>query len=79
MVIFACLWKFLLLALTDGLKEVYVVPHSHCDPGWIETLDYYYSTKVEDILDNIFVLLEENPERKFVWSEISFFSMWYDN
>ena len=79
MVNLSSLWVFLLLPMSFGLSEVYVVPHSHCDPGWVETIDYYYNTKVSDILDNIFVLLEENPARKFTWSEISFFSMWYDS
>jgi alpha-mannosidase II len=50
--------------------ELYVVPHSHCDPGWLETFEYYYSNRVKFILDNFVVLLQEDLDRRFVWSEM---------
>ena len=57
---------------------MYVVPHSHCDPGWIEPIDYYYDNKVKNILPNVVNLLDGYPHRKFAWSETSFFSKWYE-
>mmetsp|Transcript_33004 Transcript_33004/g.50542 ORF Transcript_33004/g.50542 Transcript_33004/m.50542 type:complete len:166 (+) Transcript_33004:247-744(+) len=32
---------------------IYLLPHSHLDPGWIETFEVYYEEKVRDILNNI--------------------------
>ena len=33
--------------------NIYLIPHSHLDPGWIETFEDYYKQKVRSILTNI--------------------------
>ena len=59
---------------------VHVLPHSHDDPGWIKTFDeYYYNRSVIDILSNTIISLTHNPNRTFIYSEISFFKKWYLN
>lgn len=64
------MWRQLLLVAGALSLELFIVPHSHCDPGWLEPIEYYYSEHVKHILRNIVTLLDEGPDRRFVWSEM---------
>lgn len=75
------LW-LLVLALSAvhtgiGAPVVHVIPHSHCDAGYTKTFMDYYTTEVKSILDTVVEALQEDPAKRFVWEEVSFFSLWW--
>lgn len=60
-----------------SMLDVWLIPHSHCDTGWIETVDGYYNDSVRLILSTVTEQLDADPSARFVWSETKWLSMWW--
>ena len=46
--------------------------HTHDDVGWIKTVDEYYTSTVQYILNTVIPELEAHPERRFIYVETAF-------
>ncbi|KAJ6249120.1 alpha-mannosidase [Anaeramoeba flamelloides] len=64
---------------SSGLVTVHLVPHAHCDVGWIETPEDYYATEIAKIMNNVVEELTANPDYRFIWVEVWFIQEWWQN
>ena len=46
--------------------------------GWIHTFEEYFSQATKYIIDTVVDILDKNEKYKFVWAEMSFLSLWWD-
>ncbi|KAJ1349013.1 hypothetical protein KIN20_004439 [Parelaphostrongylus tenuis] len=60
--------------------QVIVIPHSHCDPGWLKTFEQYHLDQTSKILDGMVKHLSDaTVDMRFIYAEMSFFELWWRN
>lgn len=63
----------------------YLVPHTHLDLGWLQTIGGYYNSNVRQIITQVVEqLLAElerspNPRSRFVFAEVGYFKIWLND
>lgn len=63
--------------MAPPLLDVFVLPHAHCDTGWLETVEGYYNSSVRSILMTVTEALFADANRTFIWSEVVWLQMWW--
>eukprot|EP01116_Phalansterium_solitarium_P000280 TRINITY_DN1017_c0_g1_i8.p1 TRINITY_DN1017_c0_g1~~TRINITY_DN1017_c0_g1_i8.p1 ORF type:complete len:1205 (+),score=332.33 TRINITY_DN1017_c0_g1_i8:2469-6083(+) len=58
--------------------QVFLVPFSHNDPGWVKTFDEYFTAQTTHILTTVVNGLSSDPRRRFMWTEMSYLQRWWD-
>jgi alpha-mannosidase len=69
----------------DEQLYVHLVPHTHDDVGWLKNVDEYFTgtsnsiqvAGVELILNSVIAELLNDPNKRFTYVEMKFFSMWW--
>lgn len=62
----------------EDMLNVHIVCHTHDDVGWLHTVDNYYHMWIREIITSAVNNLMQNENRKFIYVETAFFSMWWD-
>ena len=67
--------------------DVWMVPHAHCDVGWLMSLEGYFnqrrwdgsenSQSVDNILTEVTKALDADSSLRFIWSEAKWIEMWW--
>lgn len=75
-----------IMSTIDAKITVHLVPHTHDDIGWLKTVDEYQyglnltiqPADVNELISSVVGGLLENPDRRFTYVEIGFFSRWWN-
>lgn len=73
-------FHFLLAATTSAASPVtlHILPHTHADVGWLQTVNSLSRLNVSRILDGVVATLQQDERRRFVWDEMAFLQLWWD-
>ena len=60
--------------------NIHVIPHTHLDPGWLNTPEeYYFNERIEDIFNTMLYTLLVDKKKTFVINELFYFLKWYNS
>ncbi|XP_045199322.2 alpha-mannosidase 2x-like [Mercenaria mercenaria] len=62
---------------TDDEIQVILVPFSHTDPGYGQTVENYYTGSTKHVLDNMVDFLTKHRNMTFQWVETVFLERWF--
>ncbi len=64
----------------DHRLTLHLVPHSHCDVGWLQTVDSLSRMNVSRILNGVVGNLANDTKRRrrFIWDEMAFLQLWWE-
>ena len=68
----------LLAATTSSPLELWIIPHSHADVGWLQTVNSLARVNVSRTLSGVVATLLADPTRRFVWDEMAFLQHWWE-
>lgn len=57
--------------------KVFIVPFSHVDPGYGNTMEGYYRSRTKETLNSMVAKLEEYRNLTFQWAETVFLERWW--
>jgi hypothetical protein len=63
--------------ITEPLT-LWILPHSHADVGWLQTVNSLARVNVSRILSGVVAALDADPSRRFVWDEMAFLQAWWE-
>ena len=66
------------LCASSAPVELHILPHTHADVGWLQTVNSLARLNVSRILDGVVEELWARPRRRFVWDEMAFLQLWWD-
>ena len=50
----------------DDLLDIHMLPHAHCDTGWLQTVQGYYDSSVRSILNTVVSSLYADKNLRFI-------------
>ena len=65
-------------ATSAHMVELHLLPHTHADVGWMQTVNSLARMNISRILDGVTEELAANPSRRFVWDEVAFLQIWWE-
>ena len=69
-------WEFMnRTGFMNKASVFHLIPHSHQDLGWLKTEQGYYKDAVESVIKTSLKYMENNPQAKFVLSDMGFVRM----
>ena len=58
--------------------NIYIIPHTHLDAGWIKTTDQTYEEHAKRIIESVLEALDYDYRYRFNWADTYFFARWYE-